>query len=367
LNKEPFSYRRSAGTSGITRRSFLTKGSLGVAALALGPAALGLAEAIGAPSAAAAELTAAKSLGSMSFQLNWITNIQFAGSFIAQSKGYYTQAGVDVSLVTGGPNVSVIPVVQAGNALVGVVDPPTSSAANAKGADIVIVGAVYQQSPLCVISLTSAPITKPAELLGKKVGIGATSVSIMKAFMAANKLDYTKMDVIPIQFDPTPLAEHQVDAYVGFSDNEAVTLELQGHPVHIMLLADFGLPSYSENYGVQKSSLQDPAKRAMIKAFLTAEIRGWQDVLANPAPAVTLVDDKYGKALDLEPKEQSLEAVAQNKLVTSAATKAHGLFWMSESDIEANLKVLTLTGAPATAALFDNSLLAEIYGGKNHL
>jgi ABC-type nitrate/sulfonate/bicarbonate transport system substrate-binding protein len=351
----------------MSRRSFLAKGTLGAAALALAPGMLGLAEAIAPPSAAAAGLRTAKSLGSMSFQFNWITNIQFAGSFIAQSKGYYTQAGVDVALVTGGPNVSVIPVVQAGNALVGVVDPPTSSAANAKGADIVIVGAAYQQSPLSVISLTSAPVTKPSELLGKKVGIGATSVSIMKAFMAANKLDYTKMDVVPIQFDPTPLAQHQLDAYVGFSDNEAVTLELQGHPVHVMLLADFGLPSFAENYGVQRSSLKDPTKRAMIKAFLSAEIRGWQEVVANPKPAVTLVDGKYGKALNLDAKEQSLEAVAQNKLITSAATKAHGLFWMTPSAIEANLKVLTLTGAPATASLFDNSLLAEIYDGKNHL
>jgi ABC-type nitrate/sulfonate/bicarbonate transport system substrate-binding protein len=362
--EEPLSNR---SIPAISRRRFLGHGALGAAALALGPAALGLAEAIGAPTATAAGLHGAASLGSMSYQLNWITNVQFAGSFIAQSKGYYTQEGVDVTLVTGGPTVTVIPVIQAGNALVGVVDPPTSSAANAKGADIVIVGAGYQQSPLCVISLAGAPVTKPSELLGKKVGIGATSVSIMKAFMTANKLDYNKMHVVPIQFDPTPLAQHQVDAYVGFSDNEAVTLELAGHPVHTMLLADFGLPSFAENYGVQASSLKDPTKRAIIKAFLKAEILGWQNVVANPDPAVALMVSKYGKALSLNTKQQTLEAVAQNKLVTNATTKAHGLFWMSDSAIEANLKVLTLTGAPATAALFDNSLLAEIYDGKTHL
>jgi ABC-type nitrate/sulfonate/bicarbonate transport system substrate-binding protein len=347
----------------VSRRTFLGRGARAAAGVAMLPAAAALLEVCGPLDAQAAT----KSLGSLRFQFDWITNIQFGGSFIAQSKGYYQQAGVDVTLVTGGPNVTVIPVVQSGNALVGVVDPPTSAEANTKGADIVIIGAGYQRSPLSVISLADAPITKPSELVGKKVGIGATSISIMQAFMKANKLDYDSMHVVPIQSDPTPLADHQVDGYVGFSSNEAVTLQLEGHPVHVMLLADFGLNSFAENYGVQRSSLDDAQKRAQIKAFMTGEIRGWQDVVANPQPAVNLVDSLYGKALSLNPKEQTLEGQAQNQLITSPDTKAHGLFWMSESAIDQNLRALTLTGSPAQASLFDNSLLAEIYDGKNHL
>jgi ABC-type nitrate/sulfonate/bicarbonate transport system substrate-binding protein len=366
----------------LSRRAMLRDGARALAGATLLPVAGGLLAACGsssssgsatttaASSAAAATSTPAStaaSLGSMEFQFDWITNVQFAGSFIAQSKGYYKDAGIGVSLLTGGPNISVIPAIQSGKVLVGVVDPVTTAAANSKGADLVIVGATYQRSPNCIISLADDPITTPAGLVGKKVGIGATSIPTMQGFMKANNLDYSSMHVVPIQFDPAPLAAREVQGYFGFVSNEAVTLRLEGHPVHVMLLADFGLSQFAENYGVLRSSLADPTKRAQIKAFLRGEIRGWQDVVANPQPAVDLVVARYGTALGLDPKQQLLEAQAQNQLVVSADTAAHGLLWMSPAAIAANLKSLTLTGAPASASLFDNSLLEEIYGGASSL
>jgi ABC-type nitrate/sulfonate/bicarbonate transport system substrate-binding protein len=375
----------------ISRRRFLRTGSrvLAGSTVALGAAGLldacssssksssssssaaaasssGAASSAAAPAAGATSTTVA-SLGTVRFQFDWITNVQFGGSYIAEAQGYYTDAGVNVSLVTGGPNVTVIPIVQAGSADVGIVDPPTTAAANKQGADMVIIGTTYQKSPNCIISLASDPITTPAQLQGKKVGIGVTSVAVMQAFMKANNLAYSSMTVVPIQFDPAPLAAGEVQGYFGFISNEAVTLQLEGHPVHTMLLADFGLSSFAECYGVRRASLQDTTERAKIKAFLEGEIRGWQDVVANPQPAVNLTIAKYGKALSLDPKQQLLEAQAQNGLVADADTQAHGLLWMSDAAIDANLKTLALAGTPTTAALFDNSLLEEIYQGQNHL
>jgi ABC-type nitrate/sulfonate/bicarbonate transport system substrate-binding protein len=364
----------------FSRRSLLSRGAQVFAGAALLPAAAELLAACGsssstassaatAPSstAAAPRAAAAKSLGSMAFQFDWITNVQFGGSFVAQSNNYYGDAGIDVSLVSGGPNVSVIPVVQSGKALVGVVDPVTAAQANSKGADLVLVGATYQRSPNCIISLADAPITTPQELVGKKIGIGATTIPTMQAFMKANNLDYSSMHVVPIQFDPAPLAAREVQGYFGFISNEAITLQMQGHPVHTMLLADFGLTQFAENYGVERSSLSDPTKRAQIKAFLHGEIRGWQDMVANPQPAVDVVVSRYGKSLSLDPKQQLLEAQAQNQLVVSADTRLHGLLWMSPEAIAANVKSISLTGSATGASLFDNSILEEVYAGGNHL
>ena len=354
----------------LSRRRFLRTGAEVIAGSAFALSAGALLDACSSSkgsSASSGAATTIPSLGAIAFQLDWITNIQFGGSYVAQSMGYYTDEGVNVSIVTGGPSITVIPIVQSGRADIGIVDPPTTAAANANGAGLVIIGTTYQKSPNCIISLASDPITTPQELVGKKVGIGVTSVPTMQAFMKANNLDYSSMTVVPIQFDPTPLAEGEVQGYFGFISNEAVTLQLEGHPVHSMLLADFGLASFSECYGVTKASLQDTTQRAKIKAFLEGEIRGWQDVVANPQPAVNLTIEKYGKALSLDPKQQLLEAQAQNGLIVNADTKAHGLFWMTDEAIAANLKTLSLAGTPATASMFDNSLLEEIYNGKTHL
>ena len=65
---------------------------------------------------------------------------------------------------------------------------------------------------------------------------------------------------------------------------------------------------------------------------------------------------------------QQLQSSDQvNLLIQSATTRAHGLFWMSEANIEQNLRSLNLSGVKASKSLFDNSLLAEIYDGKNKI
>lgn len=303
----------------------------------------------------------------LSFQFNWITNVQFAGSYLAQADSYYKQAGLDVTLKTGGPNISVAPILQAGTALVGVVDPVSAVSANAQGGDLVIVGTVFQKSPNAILSLVSSPITTPQEMAGKKIGVGASSVTLVKAFCKANGIDYSSLDVVPIQDNPAPLAAKQVDGYMGFSTNEAIILEQEGHPVHVMLMADYGLEMYEDSYGVSKSALQVESNRELIKSFLTAEIKGWESVLANPEKATNVTIDEYGKSLGLSATQQLLECKAENELVVSADTQAHGLLWMSGNAIQKNLEALKLTGTPGTTALFDNSLLAEIYDGKSSL
>jgi hypothetical protein len=85
------------------------------------------------------------------------------------------------------------------------------------------------------------------------------------------------------------------------------------------------------------------------------------------AAGVDLAISKYGPALKLDPKQQLAEAKVQNTLVVSPDTEAHGLFWMSPAAIQQNLQTLSLTGTAATPALFDNSLLEEIYAGRSHI
>jgi ABC-type nitrate/sulfonate/bicarbonate transport system substrate-binding protein len=353
----------------MSRRRLLLGGGQVLAATALAGGAGSFLAACSSSSTSSSPSTSSSSSGpkSLAFQFNWITNVQFAGSYLAQANGYYKQAGLDVTLKTGGPTISVAPILQAGTAQVGVVDPVSAVAANAAGGDLVIVGTVFQKSPNAILSLASAPITTPKEMVGKKIGVGASSVTLVKAFCKANGIDYSSFDVVPIEFNPAPLAAKQVDGYMGFSTNEAITLEQEGHPVHVMLMADYGLEMFEDSYGVTKSALQDATSRELIKDFLTAEIKGWESVVASPAQATSVTINEFGKPLGLASAQQLLECQAENQLVVSADTKAHGLFWMSGSAIQANLDALKLTGTPGTTALFDNSLLAEIYAGKSSL
>ena len=312
----------------------------------------------GATTAAAATAD----LGKMSLRLSWIKNSEFAGSYVADDKGYYKANGFSsVELIAGGPTATPIEVdVQTGKALVGISAPDLAGAAIAKGADLVIIGAQYQKNPFCVMSLAKSPIKTPQEMYGKKFGLQAANQSVWDAFVKASGVDDSKITKVPAQFDPQPLVSGEVDCWMSFVTNEPNLLKVKGVDTASFLLADFGYPLVSEVYVVKKESLTK--NRDALKAFLKSEIEGWRDVYKDPALGAKLTTEKYGKDLGLETAEQQLEVEAENLLIWTADTKANGVFTVTDKLIAENIDVLKKGGLTLTAAqLFDFSVLAEVY------
>ena len=111
-------------------------------------------------------------LGTLDVQLNWVKNAEYAGTWIADSEGYFTDAGFDkVNFIAGGPGVSQEESVISGKGLIGLTAPDFTASAVLEGADLVILGALFQKNPFCFMSLASNPIPDPEALKGKKVGI----------------------------------------------------------------------------------------------------------------------------------------------------------------------------------------------------
>ena len=301
-------------------------------------------------------------LGKMSLRLSWIKNSEFAGSYVADDKGYYKANGFSsVELIAGGPTATPIEVdVQTGKALVGISAPDLAGAAIAKGADLIIIGAQYQKNPFCVMSLAKTPIKTPQDMYGKKFGLQAANQSVWDAFVKASGIDDSKITKVPAQFDPQPLVNGEVDCWMSFVTNEPNLLKVKGVDTASFLLADFGYPLVSEVYVVKKESITK--KRDALKAFLKSEIQGWRDVYKDPALGAKLTTEKYGKDLGLDTAEQQLEVEAENLLIWTADTKANGVFTVTDKLIAENIEVLKKGGLTLTAAqLFDFSLLAEVY------
>jgi len=207
------------------------------AGLAVGGGGLlaGCGSATKSSSTPAATSTGSFKTTSLTYQLSWIPDAEFAGSFAAKANGYYAGQGLNVSFLPGGPNVAVEPVVTQGKALIGSSNADITAAAVAAGAPLKIFGARYQINPFCIISGASKPISEPGQLYGKKVGVSPSNQTAWVTFVKLNKLDASKIDVIPVSFDPTPLAAGQVDAWLGFATNEPIQLELKGFKTHVML------------------------------------------------------------------------------------------------------------------------------------
>lgn len=337
--------------SALSRRRVLAGAGSGLAALTLARLSM--------PQFAVAQESTKATL-----QMGWIANVENAGEFVAAEKGYYTAEGLDMTLEPGGPAVSVEPLVVSGKALIGLSQPDNVARARANGAKLKVVAATFQKNPAAVMSLASAPILTPQELVGKKLGIQQSGVAIYDAFFKSIGMDPKSITYVPVQFDPAPLVNGEVDAFVSFQTNQPIQLKTQNIETVTFLTADFGFNLYSDAFIVSEDTLADADKRAAAVKALRASIKGWQDAIADPAAAAKLVVEKYGKSLNLDETAQTLTLEAQIPLIVSDDTKAHGLLTMTEAGIAQNVQTLANSGIEGTAEdIFDATLLAEAYNG----
>src|SRR5213080_4030565 len=143
----------------MKRKTLLTLAAVVVVAAAV-TAALGMSRAQAAPK-----------LTKVTLQLKWVTQAQFAGYYAAVEQGYYKNAGLDVTLKVGGPDITPEQVVLAGQAEFGLDWLPNLFATREKGGKIVSIAQVFNKSGMTELTWKSSGINSIKKMKGKKVGV----------------------------------------------------------------------------------------------------------------------------------------------------------------------------------------------------
>ncbi|MGP3533458.1 ABC transporter substrate-binding protein [Microbacterium sp. RD1] len=339
------------------RASRATAALAGVALTALALTACASGSAASSSSAPAED----EGFGELTLQLSWILNEEFAGEYFADSKGYYEEAGFSAVNLVPGPSTGAAELVS-GAADVALSDSVSIGAAVAnEGAPLKIIGATFQSNPFTILSLAEGgDIAGPDDLKGKRIGVQDSNMTLFNALLAANDIDPSELTIVPVQYDPAPLVNGEVDGFMAYLTNEAISVEMEGLATTNLPFAENGLPFVAETVTVTDETIE--SSRDALKAFLVAEIKGWTDALADPQGGADLAIETYGADLDLDPAKTLAGSEAQNKLVVSAETEENGLFTISEELQEMTVKSLAGAGITITAAdLFDLSLLTEVY------
>jgi ABC-type nitrate/sulfonate/bicarbonate transport system substrate-binding protein len=365
----------------IDRRMFLRRGGrmLGGAALlgAAGPALLEACSSSKSTVASGSTTTAASggsatsvapgTYGTLNFNLPWVPDVESGGEFLAKDKGYYTQQGFSsANLIPAGPTATPQEtVVETGKALIAVTSLDSTAAAVQKGFKLKCIGTQYQKNPFCIMSLASKPVNTPHDMIGKKIGVQSVNDAVWAAFLKANNIALSQVKKVVVSFDPTPLAQGQVDGWFSFITNEPILLGLKGIKTTTFLLADYNYPEIGNIYIATTDSLG--SARAKVKACMTAEIITWRECIANPdEPAQATVKDYPQAGLALKGEQQ--QSVEQNKLMAIGDALTNGLFYITPDTQAANIKTLALGGTTVTASqLFDMSILDEIYQDRPDL
>ncbi|WP_249411190.1 ABC transporter substrate-binding protein [Nocardioides faecalis] len=318
--------------------------------------------------------------GKISVQYSWIKNEEFAGEFYAEEKGYYADAGFSEVVGISGPDTGVAKLLS-GTVQVAISDAASIGAAIAnEDAPLKIIGATFQKNPFTILSLKDGGnIEEPADLKGKKIGVQDSNASVFEAILKANGIDKSEVEVVPVDFDPTPLMEGTVDGFMAYLTNEALTVELAGNEVTNLPYADNGVPYVAETFSVTDQYLAE--NRELLKDFLIAEIKGWTEVFKNSnADTVSLITKYYNKAASdnaeglekvfgaLDPKKTEMGLDAQKLLISTEETEENGLFTISDELKKQTMASLEAAGWKLGADdLFDTSILDEIYAESPEL
>ncbi len=321
------------------------------------------------PSATTGEGESA-SLGEISVQYSWIKNEEFAGEFYAYENGYYDEAGFSEVTGIAGPDTGVAKLLS-GTVQFALSDAASVGAAVAEqDAPLKIIGATFQKNPFTILSLADgADIATPEDLKGKKIGVQDSNASVFAALLAANGIDASELEIVPVDFDPTPLINGEVDGFMAYLTNEAITVEMAGYPVTNLAYAENGLPYVAETFTVTDQYLAE--NKELIKAFLIAEIKGWTDTFTQPSEdTVALVTEYYNESAaagdltfgELDPEKVAAGLAAQALLISTEETEANGLFTISDELKEQTLASLATSGWEISAdQLFDTTIIDEIY------
>lgn len=292
-------------------------------------------------------------------QLSWLHSVQFAGSYIARKNNWWRDAGLEVTLLQGGPNAPVEPPVVAGTALIGISAADYTAAAVAQGAPFRIIGVAMQKNPFAIASLPANPVRVPADLVGKRIGMAVANTPVLQALCTLNDVDIGGVQVVPTQYSAQPLLAGEVDCLLCWETDLPVAMEMQGVPAETMLLADHGYALHSQTYIATTDSIAN--RRAELVALLGGEVRGWDTYRADTDAAAVLTVEMFPDAgLDLE--TQKLQARRQVPLMFSDLTQANGFGWWSEETVAQNIETLALLGRSVTPDLWDRSILEEIHG-----
>jgi ABC-type nitrate/sulfonate/bicarbonate transport system substrate-binding protein len=288
-------------------------------------------------------------------QAAWINDAEFAGYFLAMDQGYYTAEGVELTYLSGGPDVIPEATLVAGRADVALTTPDTTiKAILDQGAKFKIIGAQYQKNPIGIVSLAKAPITSPAEMVGKTIAVPPVNTISVEAMLAMNNIDRASVNIVPYAYDPTPLIKGEIDASLDFTTNVPYTIKQAGEEATSFLLYDFGYTIYNDTLVVTEDVLA--SKRKELVAWMRASRKGWDENFIDPAAWPPKWETTHfagtGRTIDNE----IFFNTAQMPLMVNPA----GIFAMTEDGIAGNLEALGKVGIKGTREMFDTTLLEEI-------
>lgn len=239
-----------------------------------------------------ATLYAQPPIEKVSVQLQWADQFQFAGYYVAKERGFYRDAGLEVTLQKFDSKKLSVDEVMAGRSTYGI---GRSSLLNDRmaGKNVVALSAIFQSSPFVLLSQKSADIKTPRDLKGKRVMMTSDfqdTISV-RAMLNSQDIRLDQLKIIEHSFNPIDISNGKTDVMACYISNEPFVLKEKGIETNAISPEAYGFDFYSDILFTSEAEVRNHPKR--VRAFVDATLKGWEYAFEHIPETAQLIRERY--------------------------------------------------------------------------
>ena len=232
----------------------------------------------------------------------WLDQFEFAGFYVAKEKGFYKDLGLEVNLKKFDSNINIVQEVLDKKTTFG-----TSSSSliidKSLGKDIVLLGSIFQSSPLILLALKNSNIKNISDIKNKKIMLTKDQqlFATLQAMLSSKNIQLSDTKILDHSFNVNDLINKKTDLMLAYTTNEPFQLKEKGYGSQIFHPKDYGFDFYEELIFTSKDFANNNPK--IVKDFYDASIKGWQYAFDNIEEVSKLIFEKYN------PQKKSLKSL----------------------------------------------------------
>ncbi|MEM0935683.1 MAG: ABC transporter substrate-binding protein [Pseudomonadota bacterium] len=293
-------------------------------------------------------------------QLQWVTQAQFAGYYVALDQGYYEEEGLDVTILPGGPDIAPPQVLAGGGADVMLNWMPSALAARERGLPVVNIAQPFKSSGLKLTCWKDTGITGPQDFKGRTIGVWFFGneypfLSWMSQEGISTEGGDDGVTVLKQGFNVDPLLQRQADCISTMTYNEywqVIDAGVSPDELVTFKYEDMGVATLEDGMWVLEENLEDPAFVDKMERFVRASMQGWKWAEENPDEAALIVLDN--DATGAQTEEHQKRMMGEIAKLTAGSNGA-----LDPADFERTVSTLLAGGS-------DPVITAEPEGAWTH-
>ena len=225
-------------------------------------------------------------------QLSWLHQFQFAGYYVAKELGFYKELGIDLEIKEYKYGLDLSNAIE-NNKADFVIGRSSLLIDKFEGKDIVIIAAIFQNSPLMLLVKKDSGIKKIEDLKNKNIMMtsDAKSSASIVSMLSSKGVRIEDVNIQKHSFNLDDLINNKTDAMASYISNEPLILDEKKIPYNIFHPKDYGFNFYDDILYTSRNFIKKNPE--LTKKFYEASIRGWEYAFENKTKTASIINEKY--------------------------------------------------------------------------